>query len=60
MIDCVKCYCVSYCSAQHKQEDKEDHKEMCRPLRLAMLADTYEVGAVSNLLRTVKLPYLEH
>jgi len=42
MYDCVECYCVSYCSIQHKDQNKLHHQTMCRPLRLAMLADTYE------------------
>ena len=50
MYDCVECYCVSYCSIQHKDQNKLHHQTMCRPLRLAMLADTYEVYVViSNI-----------
>jgi len=42
MYDCIFCYCVTYCSLQHKQEDQEHHQTMCRSLRLAMVADAYE------------------
>ena len=44
MFDCVKCFCVSYCSEQHREEDQERHKTSCRQLRIAMLADVYEVS----------------
>ena len=43
MYDCCECYCVTYCSQQHLEEDKERHEMDCRELRIAMLADTYEV-----------------
>ena len=43
MYDCCDCYCVSYCSEQHHEEDKERHTDSCRQLRIAMLADVYEV-----------------
>ena len=36
MYDCEECYCVSYCSLQHKEEHQEYHKTMCRSLRIAM------------------------
>jgi len=42
MFDCVKCFCVSYCSEQHREEDQERHRTSCRQLRIAMLADVYE------------------
>ena len=50
MYDCTECYCVSYCSQQHKQEDTDQHKSMCRNLRLALVADTYEVKLLTFLI----------
>jgi len=42
MFDCLSCYCVSYCSEQHEQEDHLRHQYSCRLLKIAMLADVYE------------------
>jgi len=42
MFDCVDCYCLSYCSEQHRDEDAERHARTCRALRICMLADVYE------------------
>jgi len=42
MYDCKNCYCLSYCSEQHKSEDSERHIGTCRALKICMLADVYE------------------
>ena len=40
--DCSSCYCVTWCSDQHREEMEEQHKTVCRELRLARVADRYE------------------
>ena len=35
--DCPSCYCVTWCSAQHREEMVEQHN--CRKLMLAIMAD---------------------
>jgi len=40
--DCTTCYCVTWCSDMHREEMVEEHKSVCRELRLARVADRYE------------------
>ena len=50
MFDCESCYCLTYCSEQHKEEDRERHSSSCRNLRISRVADTYEVRYLSGVL----------
>merc|ERR1719369_998995 len=42
MYDCVLCFCVSYCSQQHRDEHSEQHQQVCQQLQLCLAADNYE------------------
>jgi len=42
LLDCVKCYAVTYCSHQHREEGEEQHRKVCRQLRLCRLLDRHE------------------
>ena len=41
--DCPSCYCVSWCSDIHKDEMSKQHLEVCRELRLARVADRWDI-----------------
>jgi len=40
--DCTSCFCVTWCSDMHREEMADQHKLVCRDLRLARVADRYE------------------
>ena len=42
MLECGECLGVVWCSGQHMGEGEQRHREVCRELRLARLADRYE------------------
>ena len=52
MVDCLDCLCVSYCSQEHKDLDKEHHAVGCRQLKLARLLDSQE------MMKGMKVPSL--
>jgi len=43
MVDCLDCLCVSYCSQEHKKQDKESHALGCKQLKLARVLDRQEM-----------------
>ncbi len=44
MFDCEACYCTTYCSERHKEEDRDRHTKYCRSLLLDRISNTYEVA----------------
>lgn len=42
MQDCLACHAVTYCSVQHREEGADQHKTVCRQLRLCRLLDQHE------------------
>jgi hypothetical protein len=46
MFDCEACYCTTYCSEQHKEEDRDRHSKYCRSLLLDRISNTYEVAGL--------------
>ena len=42
MLECRECLGAVWCSDQHRGEAEEGHREVCRDLRLARIADRYE------------------
>jgi len=47
--DCSTCFCVTWCSDMHREEMAEQHKSVCRELRLARVADRYECQVTVGL-----------
>lgn len=42
MLDCPECMGVTYCSEQHRDEDRETHEAICHELKFAMVCDNFE------------------
>lgn len=54
LIDCQECYSVSYCSAEHRANDRGHHNKVCSLLRFCLSMDIYIYGG--NQLPFVNFP----
>ena len=34
--NCKKCHCVTYCSTEHEEDDRQEHSKSCQLLRTAL------------------------
>ena len=41
MIDCIACLCVTYCSENCQEQDKNHHAKFCQELKYAMVSISF-------------------
>ena len=41
MIDCIACLCVTYCSKNCQEQDKNHHAKFCQELKYAMVSTSF-------------------